>query len=151
MSSKKYAAPLQLDVFSSRVLLILVGFSYCAAIAVLFFIDLSVIILVGIGGALLMHGIYVVFRQAIRNNRRSIVRVIWEDTGRWYIVRKNGEKVRVQFRGESFVSPWFTVLNFKVPEKWLSESVILTTDNVNFDAHRRLRVRLKTTPQELFE
>lgn len=152
MSSGKYASPLQLDLFKSRALLIQIVLVHALAFAALFFIDLPMIVLTGIGVLIIYNAISAIYKHAMRSSRQAIVRVIWEDNGRWYIVRKSGEKVRVKLKGDTFVHPRLTVLNFKVPEKWFSQSVILAGDNVNKDSHRRLRVRLRTDDrEELFQ
>lgn len=151
MSSQKFVAPLQLDVLSSRILVFVFFVFHALAIVTLFFLALPLIVLFVLGLLLLYNLLRSIYQHAMCRAKKSIVRIIWEDNGKWYIVRRSGEKVRVEFQGDSFVSPWLTVLNFKVPEKWFSQSVILSSDNVNMEAHRRLRVRLKTTPHHLFE
>ncbi len=152
MSSGKYAAPLQLDLLSSRFLLILAIVVHGLALAALFFIALPLLVLLGLLLVIVFHALYFITVHALRKARKSVVRVIWEDNGRWYVVRRSGEKVRVQLRGDSFVTPVLTILNFKLPDKWFGQSVILVGDNVNLDTHRRLRARLKmASPQELYE
>ena len=151
MSSQKYASPLQLDVYTSRSLLFFVFVIHAIALAALIvFVALPLIAIITLGLVLIINFFRVMRTHALRGSRKAVVRLIWEDNGHWYFVRRSGEKTRVKYKGNSIASPWLTVLNFKVPDKWFSESVILVRDNVNIDSHRKLRVRLQTTPRELF-
>jgi len=152
MSSGKYASPLQLDLFKSRGLLIKIIVVHLLAFVALFYMALPLLAWAGVGLLLFYNAIRAIYIHASRTSRQAIIRVIWEDNGRWYIVRKSGEKVRVKLLGDTFIHPRLTILNFKVPDKWFSQSVILAADNVNQESHRRLRVRLRTDkPEELYQ
>lgn len=151
MSSQKYVAPLQLDLFASRSLLVNIAFIHALAFGALFYLELPLEVLVLLGLVIFYNAAHAIYKHAMRSSGQAITRVIWEDSGRWYIVRRNGEKKRVQLLGDTFIHPQLTVLNFRIPNKWFSQSVILASDNVNKDSHRRLRMRLRTSPEELME
>ena len=45
--------------------------------------------------------------------------------------------------GSSFVTPWLTVLNMRLPDQLLAQHVVLLPDTLESDAFRRLRVWLR--------
>lgn len=151
MSSRKFVTPLQIDLFASRSLLYALLLFHLLALGALYFVALPMAVLALLGAMLLLSAFNSIRLHAFRKSRKSVVRLIWEDNGHWYFVRRSGEKTRVKFKGDSFCNPWLTVLNFKVPDKWFSQSVIIAKDNANAELHRRLRSRLKTDLDGLLE
>ncbi len=149
--SKKYASPLQLELYSSRLLFIALVFSHLLAIVALYFVALPLIALLALAMFALFSAVRAIVLHALRKSANAVVKLVWDDNDCWYIVRRSGIKQQVQLQRDSFVSPWLTVLRFKVPGQWLSQAVILLGDNSHIDSHRRLRVRLKTTAQTLFD
>ncbi|MDX1811999.1 MAG: protein YgfX [Gammaproteobacteria bacterium] len=151
MSSRKSVAPLQLDIYGSSFLTFFILVLHALVLGVLFYLAIPVLALIGVAILLVVNAYRAIVLHGSHSSRQAVMRISWEDSGRWYLVRKSGEKIRVQLRGDTFLSPRLTVLNFKVPDRWFKQTVILARDNVNVDAHRRLRVRLRTKPQQAFE
>jgi len=145
MSSKKYAAPLHLEVSSSRLLLILLTGLHLLVIVLLFLMPLSL----GLSAVSMVFVLFsaacTVLYHAKKSLASSIVGLIWDIEDEWFLLQKNGEKILVALDGNSFVHPWFAVLNFRQKNKYLSRSVILLSDNIDKNDFRRLRVRLKVT------
>jgi toxin CptA len=51
--------------------------------------------------------------------------------------------IPAEILGSSFVSPWLTVLNLKLPHRRLATHVVLLPDMLGADEFRRLRVWLR--------
>ena len=56
---------------------------------------------------------------------------------------KQGEWIEAELLGTSFVAPYLTVLNFKVPGKRLAWHSVIFPDAVDREDFRQLRVLLK--------
>ncbi len=144
MSSKKYAAPLHLDILPSRYLLILLFCLHFFSFVLLFFMPIPTIYLFFSIALILLSAIYTLMYQA-NILPKSIVGLIWDIDDDWFILQKNGEKKSATLDGNSFIHPFFSILNFKQDGRVLTRSVILLKDNINQNVFRRLRVRLKVT------
>ncbi|MDH5258045.1 MAG: hypothetical protein OEX07_08545 [Gammaproteobacteria bacterium] len=147
MSSKKFAAPLHLDVGSSRLLLILLFCLHGFSLVLLFLMPLNLLLLMMSTILILTSGVYSILYQAKKRLPSSVTALIWDIVDDWYVLDKQGNKTAAVLDGNSFVHPWITILNFKLENHRFSRSVILLKDNINSNDARRLRVRLKVTRQ----
>jgi len=145
MSSKKYAAPLQIEVRSSRLLLMLFSCLHLVSFLLLFLMPLPIELTLFCVIFIVISGIYVVVFHALKHSSASIVGLVWDRNDDWLVLDKSGKQWEVVLDGNSFVHPWFSILNFKQENKWLSQSVMLLSDNVDKNDYRRLRVRLRVT------
>jgi len=145
MSSKKYAAPLHLEIGSSRLLLMLLFFLHVFAFALLFLMPFHPLLLAACTVFIIASGIYTIGYHAKKKRPSSITGLIWDIVDDWYTLDKQGNKTQVILDGNSYVHSWIAILNFKQQDRWLSKSVILLRDNINQNDFRRLRVRLKVT------
>ena len=145
MSSKKYAAPLLLEVSSSRFLLILLFSLHLLSLVLLLLMPLSIFFVISGALVILTSTVYTILYHAFKNLPSSITDLIWDIEDEWFLFQKDGSKIAVALDGNSFVHPWFAVLNFQQENKLFSRSVVLLSDNVNKNDFRRLRVRLKVT------
>ena len=145
MSSKKYAAPLHLEITPSRYLLILFFSLHFISFVLLFFIPIDSILLVVLSVLILLSAVHVFMHHVNKMRPTSIVGLIWDIEDDWFLLQRNGGKKLVELDGNSFIHPFFAILNFKQEGRLFSRSVILLKDNINQNDFRRLRVRLKVT------
>ena len=145
MSSKKYAAPLQLEIRRSKSLLYFLCLLHVIAIGVIFFLVMSIEIILLLTLFILYSAYYSITRYALLSAPDAVVTVIWDHNDKWKIRTRRSREQVVKLMWDSFTHPNLTVLNFKRQGQFFSQSVILLADNVNKEDFRRLRVRLKTT------
>lgn len=73
----------------------------------------------------------------------AVRRLIWNADGRWELIRADGIPSEAQLLPAAYVHPWLVVLRFREDKR--HSSVVLPTDGLPADEHRRLRVRLGLT------
>ena len=88
----------------------------------------------------LVHGIRL---HIVRNTDHAIKSALWDELGIWKLVLASGDCMDARLLPDSFVSLPLIVLNFRVGSRWRSFSLILTSDSIDADLLRKLRVRLK--------
>jgi len=143
ISSKKYATPLTIELAQPiHPVSIALGVHALAALAVLKSSLPPGLIWAAI--AIVVSSFYlVVFRL------RYFHRVIWRGDGDWLLVARNGEQVIAHLAAESLASPFITLLNFESVPRAKRYSVVIFPTEVNADALRRLRVRLRVDAPHL--
>ena len=75
----------------------------------------------------------------LKNNRQRELSL--QSDGTW-LIKQNGQKYIAELSSGSVVTPFFTVMNLKL-ENRKNLNLLLFRDNINPDAFRQLRVRLK--------
>ena len=60
-----------------------------------------------------------------------------------HVMRKDGKTHQVEVLPESFVAPYLTILNLRISGKILHRHLLITTDRVDAEAFRQLRVWLR--------
>ena len=78
-----------------------------------------------------------------RNTARAISSVLWDEMGVWKLTLASGESLDARLLPDSVVTLPLIVLNFKTNSRWRSRSLVLSSDAVDADLLRKLRVRLK--------
>ena len=76
------------------------------------------------------------------------MKIAWDANDEWLLFHQDGERSSALLLGDSYIHPKLTVLRFKVEGRFWAKSVVLLTDNVDLQAFRHLRVRLKLTRQD---
>jgi len=143
MSSKKYAAPLRLEIGSSKKLLVLLVILHGLSFAVLFVLNLHIAILLSLGIGVISSAYYSISYHALKNLPSSIIGIVVLADGRWLLQLKSGQEIEAKIDGNSYVQPFCTILVFQCEDRFLSRSVVLLRDNVEKEDYRRLRVQLK--------
>ena len=54
-----------------------------------------------------------------------------------------GDSIPCAIQGDTFVTPYLTVLNLRPAGHWLKRSVVIVPDNIDAEAFRQLRVLLR--------
>ena len=145
MSSKKYAAPLRLEITASKIITSLLLFLHSVSLGLLFLLPLSLWLASVVSVLIVISGIYTIAGYGLKKSSSSIVGLLWDNNDEWFVTKKDEKVMPVSFLPNSFIHPWITILNFKQSGKLFSESIILVSDNVSREDFRRLRVRLKVT------
>lgn len=93
--------------------------------------------------ALLVVGLaYEVQAQLLRRLPWAVREAVWGPDGRWTLMLASGQEVEARLSPSTFVSTRLVVLNFR-RGRWRSGSLVLTSDSLDPDLLRRLRVRLR--------
>lgn len=145
VSSKKFAAPLHIDISTSRILFVLLLVLHISAILILSVFPFPSYILFSIGFFIFVSALYQIGLHALNMAPKSIVALVWDADDDWFVTLKNGQQFQATLCGDSFINPFCTVLRFKIDNQLFSKSVLLFSDNVNVAVFRRLRVRIKVT------
>jgi len=72
----------------------------------------------------------------------SVDAILLRSNGQWSIVTRRGEVLAARLARSAFISPWLVILFLKSRGRRTAH-IVLTCDNTNRDALRRLRVRLR--------
>jgi len=142
MSSKKYAAPLQLEIRPSRILLVVLLLLHLSAIVILITLPMPAILMFVLSIVLILIGAHLMSLHALRSSEKAVTKIIWDANDEWLLSGSARQNVKVDLLGDSYVHPKLTILRFKEPDKMWSNSVVLLKDNIDENDFRRLRVRL---------
>jgi toxin CptA len=143
MSSTKYAQPLRLTPKSSRILMTLLTIGHLGAAAVLIPLDLSLLIKLAIGAALLVS-LFVAWRkQPGRVGEGDVQTLTWQTDGEWLLETVDGKQFPASLHESTYVHPWLVVLNFRREDDRRMLSFTLPPDALDAETFRELRVRLK--------
>lgn len=143
MSSTKYAQPLRLEPKPSRILIILLTIGHLGAIAVLFPLDLSLVVKLGISAVLMVSLVVALRKQPGRVGEGGVQSLVWKVDGDWVLETIDGESLNVTLHESTYVHPWLVVLNFRQENKRGLLSFTLAPDALDKEIFRELRVRLK--------
>jgi hypothetical protein len=129
--------------FSSRL------FAYCTFVLILTGLA---IVSMSVSGKhamlLLLPVIMLAYVSALRKHvylsaGTAVMQLRRDSTNRWTIAYKNNE-VACRLLGSSFVSAGLIVLRFSMPDRLLTESVVLLPDSIGKQVFHRLLVDLRT-------
>ena len=143
MSSKKYAAPLQLELHASKILFTVLLFLHTLAIVALMILPFSIWLRLLLSVVIALIGMYLIAVHAMRSADKSINKIVWDANDGWLISSRIAENSKMILLGDSFIHPLLTVLRFKQQKKNFATNVVLLKDNIDENEFRRLRVRLK--------
>lgn len=145
MSSTKYVQPLRLNPKPSRILITLLTVGHLGAVAVLFPLDLPLVIKITAAVVLLVSLIIAVRKQPGRTGEGGVQTLIWKADGDWVLGTAEGESLNATLHESTYVHPWLVVLNFRQENKRGLLSFTLAPDTLDRETFRELRVRLKVS------
>ena len=101
------------------------------------------------GKLLLAAAILISLTQNLRRHvllvrPQSIIQLVWQRTGEWSLMRRDGVVQEAQLLPSTFVHHRLMVLNFRLRQPWRRPSVVLFDDAASATTLRHLRVRLRT-------
>lgn len=143
MSSTKFAQPLRLQPKPSRILIALLTVGHLGAIAVLFPLDLLLLVKLGIAAVLIVSLVVALRKQPGRVGEGGVQTLIWKADGDWVLETTEGELLNAPLHESTYVHPWLVVLNFRQENKRGLLSFTLAPDALDGETFRELRVRLK--------
>lgn len=126
----------------SRRLLAVLTAAHLGALIIVLIMPMNSWLRVGTSSAILTSMTHSYWHYILRRSRHAV---------RGLSITRDGLKIEtcrddwipVETLGSSFVSPWLTVLNLKLPDRRLATHVVLLPDMLGPDEFRRLRVWLK--------
>lgn len=132
-------SPLRLHV--SRFQLLLQSIIYFGALLCLYFSAAPWALKIP-AGLFLLFSAKQLYDRSLLQHPQSITQLQVDQHGRWLLFRRHELQGQpMVLRGDSLVTPWVVVLNFKSrPNK----TVIIWYDSLNVTCFRRLRVYLRT-------
>lgn len=142
MSSPAYALPLRIERRFSRSLATAVLVVHVLAVVVVLPLDMAWWWKCLIAVAVIVQGVSTWRRHVSLAARGAVRAVLWKSEGEWQLMRVDGVTQIAQLRRASYVQPALVVLRFKI-EGARRCAVLLPSDGVEPEAHRRLRVGLR--------
>jgi toxin CptA len=143
MLSPKYAAPLYLNRYPSHTLVVYLAAIYGGTLALLPWLALPWGLMVFLNIAIFTGFYFSLHNQALLSSPRAIVQITWDSQSVWLLHQRNGIEYVGKLLSGYFVGPRLVVLSFVVGIWWRRKNVVLLSDNVDSEALRRLRVRLR--------
>lgn len=141
-SSAKFAVPFRIKLKTSFILNGALLFMYFGAFFWLWVFDLSLLIKLIATAALIIGFTNHVRHHLLRNNRRSVQNLVWQDQDQWQLETSSGKLINAKLLGSSYVNPWLIVLNFR-PESGRMLPIVIMPDSVDSTTFRRLSVKLR--------
>lgn len=135
--------PLRLDLRPSRLLASVLGVATLAALVLILLLPFPFWITLPLCVLLLGAAFFHIMRDAGLRLSSSILALEVASHGQVrYLSRREGWR-EVAVRGDSYVTPWLTVVNLSDPGKRWSRAAILMSDSGDAEMFRRLRVWLR--------
>jgi hypothetical protein len=116
---------------------------HAGAAATLLHLDLSLELKLAGAAAVLASLCHAVWRNALLRGHRAIIALEIDDQENGAICARDGIWHEVKVLGTSYVTPRLTVINIRRAGARLPLHVLLTTDNVDPDDFRKIRVLLR--------
>lgn len=141
--------PVRLAVQPSRrllSLLVLAGIGACLLVGLL---PMPRWLKLVLGAGILLQVAYYIARDVLLRLPWSITALELSSEGVMRCMTCAGNWTDAAVLGDSFVAPWLTVLNLRLPERRFSRHVVMLPDAVDAEAYRRLRVWLRWGSQAL--
>lgn len=146
MLSPQFAAPLIIDITPSRrVRGLIIAVTVATALFVLalpFYSWQKALLFTFVVG----YGLRTLWQLTRPKSGVDVIRVVWDEAGLWWTLRANGDRVEARLQNSTYIQPFVVILQLKCVESKQRFSHILTHDNCDADALRRLRVRLRHEP-----
>ncbi|OAJ70876.1 hypothetical protein A7976_05295 [Methylobacillus sp. MM3] len=135
--------PIRLALRPSRQLAGLLGVAGTAACAAILLLPALPWVKLMLAAVVAATTLYYLGHDALLRMPGSIVALEVTSNGALRCLSRNGLWLDVSVRGDSFVTPWLTVLNLTEPGKRLAKRAILLSDSGDADVFRSLRVWLR--------
>ena len=146
MSSRKFAAPLQLDPRPSRRLATLALLVYGGALAAMASLALPWWAVAGITSAVLLAFVRFLREHVLRADPRAVLKLVWDRDGQWTLVTAQGV-MEATLISPGVVYPELVILRFRRvpggPRGRRHTTVLLLPDSLDRRTFRRLRMRLE--------
>jgi len=84
-----------------------------------------------------------------RNCAKAVTSMVWIEGNEWLLENCKGEEHPVTLLGNSVVSPWLIVLNFKPEKGGRKWPVVIMPDSVDSTTFRRLSAKLRMHSVEM--
>ncbi len=146
MSSRKFAAPLQLDPRPSRRLATLALLVYGGALAAMAALALPWWAVAGITSAVLTAFVRFLREHVLRADPHAVLKLVWDRDGQWTLVTARGV-AKAALIPPGVVYPELVILRFRRapggPRGRRRTTVLLLSDSLDRRTFRRLRMRLE--------
>jgi toxin CptA len=148
-ASGEFVVPvkLQVTIGPSRTLAALLAAFHATALVVISIVTLPTWAKLLFAAAIITSGGLSIWCAALRRSRSAITEIEAGEGSRIACRTRDDRWREVEVLPSSFISPWLTVLNLRVPGAMFATHVLILPDNVETDAFRRLRVLLKWSRQ----
>lgn len=141
--------PIRLALRPSRQLAAVLALAGATACAVMASLPIPLWEALVLDAIIATFAIYHVAKDAWLRMPWSIVALEVTSEGAFRCQSRAGVWIDVEVRGDSFVTPWLTILNLAEPKKWLARRAILLSDSGDAEMFRALRVWLRWGSQAL--
>ncbi len=155
MSSKKYAAPLRLELRRSAYLAGLLSATHGLALIALFLTELEGAWLTLLAVFVMMSAVYAIYRHALLAGRDAIVKIEWGEDGVWRLATRAEDAFEAFLAADTYLHPHLIILNFYRSNGLQAlrsllfahgfrrrNSVVILPDRLDQMSFRRLYVRL---------
>ncbi|WP_073263976.1 protein YgfX [Phytopseudomonas punonensis] len=92
------------------------------------------------------HAAWVLPRDVLLS-RADTVRALRHDDDGWQVRCAEGQWQAITLQPDSMALPWLVIVRFRLPGRYLARSLVIPSDSLPRDVHRRLRVYLKFSRQ----
>lgn len=103
------------------------------------------------GAVAMLCTFYHISRHALLRMPGAITALEVSSEGAMRCMTRDGDWTNADVLGDSFVTPWLTVLNLRLPERRFARHLVVLPDAVDAEAYRGLRVWLRWGSQVLPE
>ena len=142
--SRKFAAPLRLELGPSRVLAVWLMLVHITPLLLLPLLPLPHWLKLVIAATVLYRLLDSWRRQVRRGHPDAVRDVIWNEAGHCQLILNSGQQRDVRLASQAFILPWLVVLHFRT-SCWRLRYLPVLADMLDEETFRRLRVRLKIT------
>lgn len=115
---------------------------FLLSVGIVFSLNLPIIIKFALAFAIIMYGIWIVWRFGLLRSKHSLIG-IKHLTGKKWLLHTPHAVVQGILCGESTVTNLICILRFKISGKTFKKSCIILRDSLPNDAYRKLLVRLR--------
>lgn len=141
--------PIRLALRPSRQLAAVLALAGAATCAVMVSLPIPLWKALVLDASIAAFAVYHVAKDACLRMPWSVVALEVTSEGAFRCQSRAGVWLDVEVRGDSFVTPWLTILNLAEPDKWLAHRAILLSDSGDAEMFRALRVWLRWGSQAL--
>ena len=134
---------LKIDIKASGVLAAILGSVHIFSLVLLWAVPLPFWAKLVFSAILMGSAIYSIKRNALLAFQKSIIALQLHSDCKCEIQKREGGWVEAELLGTSFVAPYLTLLNFKLPGKRFTQHIVILPDAVDSELFRQLRVLLK--------
>lgn len=141
MLSRKYAAPLRLELRPSLQVTLYLSAVHALALLAVALIPLPFVAMVGLVTCVLAGGLYTVRRHGLLVARSAITQIVWDREGRWWLTTRGQDVLECELARDSYLHPRAIVLSFR-RARFARCAAVISGDRLDPETFRRLYVRL---------